>query len=566
MKALDWIVLSSTLLFIVVYGIWKTRKQKDMKSYLLGDKDAKWFTVALSIMATQASAITFLSAPGQAFTDGMRFVQFYFGLPLAMIVLSAFVVPIYHKLNVFTAYEYLEKRFSVSARVGTAFLFLIQRGLAAGFTIFAPSLILSSLLGWDINLTNLIIGIIVIVYTVSGGTKAVSQTQKLQMFVIFVGMTIAGVMVVQMIPESVSFNNAMHLAGHLGRLNAVELEFDPSSKYNIWSGIIGGFFLAMSYFGTDQSQVQRYLTAKSIGQSRLGLLFNGMIKIPMQFLILFIGAMLYVFYIFQPAPLNFNKTLVNEVKSSEIGADYQAKELEYQEALGERQLQAIAFVDALEGNDLAAKENASAQLKESNQKAEDIRKEAKAMINENLPSLDTNDTNYIFLNFVTENLPAGLVGLLIAVIISASMSSTSSELNALASTTVVDLYKRLFKPEASEKHYLNASRFFTIAWGVLAIIFTFYANRLGSLIEAVNVLGSLVYGTILGIFTVAFFLKHIGSKEVLIGAVLSEAIIIYCFFFTDVPFLWYNVIGCLTVVGFSIVINKYLELSRKLEK
>ncbi|MBX2841124.1 MAG: sodium:solute symporter [Flammeovirgaceae bacterium] len=548
MTLLDWFVLGGTLLFIVVYGTWKTKGSKDIQSYLLGNKEAQWFTVALSIMATQASAITFLSAPGQAFSDGMRFIQFYFGLPLAMVFLSVTLVPIYHKLNIYTAYEYLEKRFDYRIRVLTALLFLISRGLAAGFTIFAPSLILSSLLGWDIYFTNLIIGFLVIIYTVSGGTKAVSQTQKYQMGVIVVGMFIAGVMVVSLLPNQVTFGDALNIAGKMGRLNVVDLEFDPTTKYNIWTGIIGGFFLALSYFGTDQSQVQRYLSGSSVGQSRLGLLFNGMMKIPMQFAILFIGAMLYVFYFFFQPPVFFNQVLLEDAKQTGQVVQLEKLDKDYSKAFFDRKEKAFKVVAALHKDDDESVDQAIEDLKTSDQNLNDIREQTISSIKEASPEADTNDTNYVFLNFVLDYLPPGLIGLLIAVILSASMSSTSSELNALASTTLIDIYKRYYKTEGSDRHYLNVSKLMTVVWGIYAIIFAMFANRLGTLIEGVNILGSLVYGTILGVFLVAFFVKNVNGTMILFAAVFSEIVILYCWQFTEIPFLWYNVIGCLLVL------------------
>jgi Na+/proline symporter len=553
---LDWTVLLLTLLFIVGYGAWKTRGSKNIDSYLLGDQQMRWWTVGLSIMATQASAITFLSAPGQAYTDGMRFVQFYFGLPIAMVVLSVTVVPIYHRLKVYTAYEYLENRFDLKTRILAAFLFLTQRGLAAGFTIFAPSLILSALLGWNIYYTNLIIGILVIVYTVSGGTKAVALTQKYQMAVIFIGMALAGIMVVQLLPQDVSFNDALHIAGKSGKLNAIDLDFDLSSRYNIWSGLIGGFFLALSYFGTDQSQVARYLTGKSVAESRLGLLMNGLVKVPMQFAILFIGAMVYVFYIFYTPPVFFNKVVEDNIKNSSLKFEYAEVEDAYFKSFELQKEKAYQLLDALkEKNDREITE-ASEALQAAKELSEIKKDEARQIILEDNPLADTNDTNFIFLTFVLNHLPAGLIGLIIAVIFSASMSSTSSELNALASTTVVDVYKRMFKKDGSDKHYVHASKWFTLAWGIYAILFAMFANRLGTLIEAVNILGSLVYGTILGIFLVAFYFKNIGARNTFIAAVLSEMIILYCFFFTDIPYLWYNVIGSLNVILFAWMITK----------
>jgi SSS family transporter len=565
MGLLDWIVLGATVLFIVGYGAWKTRQNNTLQSYLLGDKEANWFTVALSIMATQASAITFLSAPGQAYTDGMRFVQFYFGLPLAMVVLCMFVVPLYHRLNVYTAYEFLEKRFDLKTRLLTAFLFLMQRGLAAGFTIFAPSLILSSILGWDIYLTNLLTGLLVVVYTVSGGTKAVNVTQKQQMAVIFIGMLIAGVLVVQYLPSEVSFGNALQLAGKMGRLNVVDFEFDWNTRYNLWSGLIGGFFLSMSYFGTDQSQVQRYLSGSSITQSRLGLLFNGMLKIPMQFLILFIGTMVYVFYLFFQAPIFFNTSLLAQTKQSENGAEIHLIEEKYSKIHEERKQNAIDLSLAFQQNNEKLIQSKTQALKETDTQIQTLRKQAIEVIKKTDNKADTNDTNYIFLNFVRDYLPTGLVGLLIAVIIFASMSSTSAELNALASTTMIDFYKRIWKPEANDQECVKVSKWMTFLWGIYAIFFAMFANRLGTLIEAVNILGSLVYGTILGIFLSAFFLKKVTANATFIAALLSETLILYCYFFTDIPFLWYNVIGCLTVMGLGLLFQEFFRKNIHLE-
>ncbi len=562
MTTLDWGILITVQVFIIAYGVWKSRGSSDMRSYLLSDRDTPWFTVGLSIMATQASAITFLSAPGQAYTDGMRFIHIYFGMPLAMIVLSVFVVPIYHKLNVFTAYEYLEKRFDLNTRLLAAFLFLSQRGLAAGFTIFAPALVLSSLLGWNIYWVNLMIGTAVIIYTVSGGTKAVSQTQKQQMAIILIGMVVAGVMVVQLLPQEVSFGDALHLAGKMGRLNAVDFEFDLSSKYNIWSGVLGGFFLMLSYFGTDQSQVQRYLSGRSVGQSRLGLLFNAMIKIPMQFSILFIGAMLYVFYMFQAPPITFNRVQAEQITQDErVSADYEKLQGNYEMVFEDKRETALSLLSALDQGDETGVTTAKTELMRLEGEQKEIKAATDDLILKSQPEADTNDTNYIFIHFVQDHLPMGLLGLIVAVILSASMSSTSSELNALASTTIVDFYKRVFKPNAPEKHYLKASRWATVLWGVYAIIFAFFANRLGSLIEAVNVLGSLVYGAILGIFLVAFFLPKVRARETFVAGVFAEVLVLTVHFLNyleimNVPFLWYNVIGCLPLIALAWVLSE----------
>ncbi len=550
MSWLDWTVLALTQLLIVVYGVWKSRQDRDMESYLRS-RTMSWFTVGLSIMATQASAITFLSAPGLAYEEGMRFVQFYFGLPIAMVILSAFAVPLYYRLNVYTAYEFLEKRFDVRTRTLAAVLFLTQRGLAAGFTIFAPSLILSSLLGWNIYYTNLVIGGIVIIYTVTGGTRAVARTQKTQMAIILAGMFLAAWYVVKGLPDGVGMGGALTLAGKLGRLETIDWTFDLENRYTIWSGLLGGTFLMLSYFGTDQSQVQRYLGGQSIAQSRMGLLFNGLLKIPMQFAILFVGALVFSFYLFQTPPVFFNKVVAEETRQSEVVGDkYVATEAAFGEAINARKQAALKVLQQPE--DAAAVE----ALRQKQAAVDGLRKEAKSIIKQGNDAADTNDTNYIFLSYVFDFLPAGLVGLIISVIFSASMSSTSSELQALASTTVVDVYKRLWKPAATEQDCFEVSRWATVGWGIYAIIFAMFANRLGTLIEAVNILGSLVYGTILGIFMVAFLFKQVGARAVFVSALLSEALILGLFFYSDLPFLWYNVVGCVVVVFVSLVATR----------
>lgn len=549
MSWLDWTVLALTQLLIVVYGVWKSRQDRDMESYLRS-RTMSWFTVGLSIMATQASAITFLSAPGLAYEEGMRFVQFYFGLPIAMVILSAFAVPLYYRLNVYTAYEFLEKRFDLRTRTLAAVLFLTQRGLAAGFTIFAPSLILSSLLGWNIYYTNLVIGGIVIIYTVTGGTRAVARTQKTQMAIILAGMFLAAWYVVKGLPDGVGMSGALTLAGKLGRLETIDWTFDLENRYTIWSGLLGGTFLMLSYFGTDQSQVQRYLGGQSIAQSRMGLLFNGLLKIPMQFAILFVGALVFSFYLFQSPPVFFNKVVAEQTRQGVVGDKFVAIETEFGEAVAARKQAALKLLEQPE--DAAAVE----ALRQKQAAVDGLRKEAKSIIKQGNDAADTNDTNYIFLSYVFDFLPAGLVGLIISVIFSASMSSTSSELQALASTTVVDVYKRLWKPAATEQDCFEVSRWATVGWGIYAIIFAMFANRLGTLIEAVNILGSLVYGTILGIFMIAFLFKQVGARAVFVSALLSEALILGLFFYSDLPFLWYNVIGCVVVVLASIAGTK----------
>lgn len=546
MSTIDWVVLAAFTLFIVIYGSISTRKTNSIRSYILSNKSTRWQTVALSIMATQASAITFISTPGQAYTDGMGFVQFYLGLPLAMIILSITAVPIFHRLNVYTAYEYLETRFDLKNRLLGSILFLTQRGLAAGFTIFAPALVLSVILGWNINFTVIITGILVIIYTTIGGTNAVNKTHILQMAIIFIGMIAAFFMIINLLPENIGFNDALKLAGKMNKLNALDFSFDLNNKYTFWSGVIGGTFLMLSYFGTDQSQVQRYLAGSSVTESRLGLLMNGILKIPMQFFILLIGVMVFVFFQFIQPPLYFNPIEEKTLLESEHSQEYLLLQNKYKEVF-EKKLKSSK--ELLSGrNDknisISIKEELNLISKEEN----NLRDEAKKLIKKANPTSDTNDTNYIFLTFVINFLPTGLIGLIIAAILSASMSSTSAELNSLASTTVIDIYKRLIKKDASDKHYLKVSKAATVLWGVYAIGFALFANRLGTLIEAVNVLGSLVYGTILGIFLVAFYFKRVKGTPTFISALIAEIVVLYCFIFTSIPFLWFNVISCVLII------------------
>lgn len=552
MTWLDWAVLAGTILFIVVYGAWKTRGASNMDTYFRGDYTLRWPTIGLSIMATQASAITFLSTPGQAFEDGMRFVQFYFGLPIAMVVISAVFVPIYYKLKVYTAYEYLEHRFDVRVRTLGALLFLVQRGLAAGITIYAPSIILSTLLGWPLQLTNLGMGLLVVVYTVVGGTKAVSETQKQQMIVMLSGMALAVVLIVWKLPDFVTIPKAIKLAGALGRMNVVSFDLDVNSRYNFWSGITGGFFLALAYFGTDQSQVQRYLSGRSIGESRLGLLFNGLVKIPMQFVILMTGVMVFVFYLFVRPPIFFNAPTLEKVARGPHAAELATLESRFDDAFASQRAAAERFAAS---DEASAKEALQAAAKET----ATIRTEAKALVKRALPEAETKDADYVFLGFVLSYVPAGLVGLLIAVILCAAMSSISSELAALGTTTTVDLYKRFSRRERSARHDLLASKIFTAAWGAVAVGFASFAALLDNLIQAVNILGSVFYGTLLGLFVVAFFVRRVTATPVLIGALVAQATVIALFLGSDLGFLWYNVIGCAIVV----VVAMLLELLRR---
>ncbi len=559
MSFIDWIILSITLLSIVGYGVWKSRHTKSIEGYLLADRQLPWYHVGLSVMATQASAITFLSAPGQGYTDGLRFVQFYFGLPLAMVVLCITFIPIFHKLNVFTAYEFLEKRFDNKTRTLTAFLFLLQRGLSTGITIYAPAIILSTILNIDVNYTIVLNGLIVIAYTVYGGAKAVSYTQLFQMSVIFAGLFLAAYMVVHLLPDNVSFSDALHIAGKMDKLNAIDTKFDVNNKYNIWSGIIGGFFLQLSYFGTDQSQVGRYLTGKSIAQSRLGLVMNGLVKIPMQFFILLIGVLVFTFYQFHQSPIFFNKVEVSSIQNSEYKEDFKALEKAYVLAHTEKQVEVNKLIEAIHSEDEQAINTARTNVQAADKKSNAIRKEATALMQKNNPKADVNDTNYIFLNFITTQLPIGVVGLLIAIIFLASMGSMASGLNSLASTTIIDFYKRLFKKEETDKSYLLASRLTTVIWGLFCIMVAFYASRVGNLIEAVNILGSLFYGTILGIFLVAFYMKRISGTSVFYAALFAEGFIVYAWITDLTAFLWLNVIGCLLVMALAYIIQLILN-------
>jgi len=563
MSVIDWIVLAVTLLTIVVYGIWKSGATKNIDQYFVGGRSLPWYHIGLSVMATQASAITFLSAPGQAYSDGMRFVQFYFGLPLAMIVLCITFVPIFHKLKVYTAYEYLEQRFDLKTRSLVAFLFLVQRGLSTGITIYAPSIILSTILNIDTTYTTLFIGGLVIFYTVYGGTKAVSYTQLLQMSIIFLGMFAAGAMVVALLPQNVGFGHALKLAGKLGRMNVIDWEFKPNNRYNIWSGIIGGFFLQLSYFGTDQSQVGRYLTGSSVGQSRMGLIMNGLIKIPMQFCILLIGVLVFAFYQFNRPPMFFNQYEVKQVQKSQYAGEYNKLEEQYTNAFEQRKATANELVNALDSKDDKRVEEAKVKLQQTEDAVSKIRQDGMAIMKKNNAKADTNDTNYVFLNFVTHYLPKGLIGLLIAIVFMASMGSTASALNSLASTTVIDIYKRGVNKTASDQNYLNASRAATVFWGLVCIVMALYASKLGNLLEAVNQLGSYIYGTILGVFVTAFYLKNVRGTAVFIAAVLSEIIICVCGYYEVVAYLWLNAIGCLLVIALALLINLFFEDEKK---
>ncbi|MEO5601181.1 MAG: sodium:solute symporter [Cyclobacteriaceae bacterium] len=563
MKAIDWIVLSLTILFIVIYGTLKTRKTTTMEGYLKGDNSLKWWMMGVSIMATQASAITFLSTPGQAIEDGMRFLQFYFGLPLAMVIISVTMVPIYYRLKVYTAYEFLESRFDLKTRSLAAILFLILRGLSAGITLFAPALILSTILELPILITTIAIGTLVIVYVVSGGTQAVSLTQRQQMAVIMSGMFLAGFLAFKMLPEQVSFNDTVKIAGEMGKLNLVNLEFNINDRYNIWSGLIAGTFLFLSYFGTDQSQVGRYLGGTSVTESRLSLMFNGLLKIPMQFIILFIGVLVYVFYLFFQPPVFHNQALQARAMETEKRDSIQYFEKEFNQVYLKKRAAVDLLVEAIHQDDETSITSASDAVKKYQKEEGVLRKSVKATIGRAIPNAKTQDTDYIFLNFVLTHLPNGIIGLLLAVMFSAAMSSLAGELNALASTTSVDIYKRSFKSNGSNEHYLLASRLFTIMWAVLAMIFAMLASFAENLIQFVNIVGSLFYGTILGIFLTAFYVRFVGGTAVFIAALIAEAIVLYCFQFTDIAFLLFNIIGCGSVIVLAMLIELVLPKSAK---
>ena len=560
MSTLDWIILIGTLCGIVSYGVWKTRGAKDLTSFLKGNNDAKWWGIGISIMATQASAITFLSTPGQAYTDGMRFLQFYLGLPIAMVILCVTFVPIFYRLKVYTAYEYLESRFDLKTRTLAALLFLVQRGLAAGITIYAPAIILSTLLHWNLTLTNIFIGVLVIIYTVSGGTKAVTQTQKQQMAVMMGGMILAGILVLNMLPEHIGFTDAMSIAGTMGKMNMINFDFDLEDRYNFWTGTTAALFLFLSYFGTDQSQVQRYLTGKSLAESRLGLIMNGLLKVPMQFIILIIGVMVFVFYQFNTPPVFFNKVELEQVRQSEYNLNLTELETQYGNLHNQKKI-AINNIFTKQQSNIQSKES-KAKILAYESEMNGIREEVKHLVKKNNPKAETNDKDYIFMSYVMDYLPHGVIGLLFAVMFSAAMSSTASELNALASTTTVDLYKRSVKKNETDKHYLNSSKYFTLLWGVLAIIFATTASLFENLIQAVNLLGSLFYGTILGIFIVAFYLKKIQANAVFYAAILAELMVILIHYINTLEnppewlkmgYLWYNLVGCILVVIFGLL-------------
>lgn len=562
MQLFDWIVLVVTLLFIVGYGSWKTKGSKNVEDFILGNNETPWYTVGLSVMATQASAITFLSTPGQAYHDGMGFVQFYFGLPIAMIVICLTFIPLYHKNKVFTAYEFLEKRFDVKTRSLAAILFLVQRGLGTGLTIYAPAIILSTLLGWNLTLMNIFIGVLVIFYTFSGGTKAVNVTQKQQMFVIMSGMFITFFLILHYLPQDMTFSSAMHIAGANDKMNIVDFSFDPEERYTFWSGITGGFFLMLAYFGTDQSQVGRYLSGKSVKESQMGLIMNGLLKVPMQFFILLTGVMVFVFFQFNPVPLNFNPNNKIVIEKSAFKDEYHALEVKLNKLSEDKKVINLLYIEQLNqdyDNPILRKELVTLSNKEK-----DLRDRAKEIISKADSNSETNDKDYVFFHFILHYLPKGLIGLLLAVIISAAMSSTASGLNALASTTAIDIYKRNLKEEKSEKHYLNATKFFTLFWGIVAILFACVGTLFENLIQLVNIIGSIFYGTVLGIFLVGFYLRRVQAKSMFCSAIISQLTIFIIYYFMiyiypsgqeKLGYLWLNFIGAMLTILLSLLIQ-----------
>lgn len=563
MNSLDFIVLFGTMFSIIAYGMWKTRGTTGLEGYLRGDGNMKWGTIGLSVMATQASAITFLSTPGQGYEDGMGFVQFYFGMPIAMIILAVYVVPLYHKMKVFTAYEFLESRFDLKSRALAAFLFLISRGLAAGITIYAPAIILSSILAWDINLTILIIGVVVIVYTVSGGTKAVAETQKYQMLVIMAGMVVAFVVLINLLPAGVGFSEALNIADKMGKMEAIDLKFDPSSRYNVWTGLTAAVFLFLAYFGTDQSQVQRYISGKSVREIRMGLLFNGFFKIPMQYAILLIGIMVFVFYQFTAPPIFFNQAGLNQGYDSKYKTELKSLESEHLVVFEQKKEVIQELLLAEKNNDNQQVDLLTKNANELNREQIALEERATILLQKVDPDIYEKDSDYIFITFILNYLPHGLIGLLMAVIFAAAMSSTSSELSALGSTTTIDFYKRMVNDKGTDKQNLFMSRLFTVFWGILALLFAVFASQLDNLIQAVNILGSVFYGPILGIFIVAFAVKFVKGNAVFIATIISEIFIIYLYFMSrngafELGYLWFNPIGAILVVLIAMLLQLIL--------
>lgn len=574
MHWIDWTVLFTVLIGIISYGVWKTRNVSSVKSYLRGDRELSWWTIGLSVMATQASAITFLSTPGQAYEDGMGFMQFYLGMPIAMIILVVFVLPIYYKLNVYTAYEYLEGRFDLKTRTLAATLFLFSRGLAAGFTIAAPSIILANIMGWDLKTTIVLIGAVVTFYTVFGGTTAVSVTQRQQMIIILLGLVATAFIIISKFPSEVSLSDAVGVAGSMGKMEAFNFEFSWTERYNVWTGTTAALFLFLSYFGTDQSQVQRYLSGKSLRESSLGLLFNGFIKVPMQAFVLFTGILVFLFFQFTKPPVHYNKANLAFLESSD---QYRPKvddiKTAFDNTFEEKQTAVLDLINAKKQNDTPAIQSATDQVMALNEKEKSLRKEVDQLIGdyskESGKDLETNDKDYVFITFVVNYLPKGMIGLLLAVIFSAAMSSIASELNALATTSVIDIYKRSLFPNRSDQHYLRVSKIMTLCWGALVIFFASFILLFENLIQAVNIVGSLLYGTILGIFMVAFAFKRVSATPVFIAALIGEATVLFVYWYDrvdgveDLGFLWLNPIGCGVVVLVSLLLQAIIGKPQK---
>jgi solute:Na+ symporter, SSS family len=572
MQLFDWIVLITTLLFIVIYGVWKTKGSKNVTEYILDSNETPWHTVGISVMATQASAITFLSTPGQAYHDGMGFLQFYFGLPIAMIVICITFIPIYHKYKVFTAYEYLEKRFDLKTRSLASILFLLQRGLGTGLTIYAPAIILSALLGWNITAMNIIIGFLVIIYTFSGGTKAVNVTQKQQMFVIMLGMFLTFILILHYLPDDMTFDNALHIAGANDKMNIVDFSFNPEERYTFWSGITGGFFLALAYFGTDQSQVGRYLSGKSVRESQMGLIMNGLLKVPMQFFILLTGVMVFVFFQFNPVPINFNPNNKSLIEKSIYKENYHFLQNKLDFLSDEKKVINLLYIDQLNqdyDNQILRNELISLSNKEK-----DLRDQAKVLIKKADKNSETNDKDYVFFYFILHYLPKGLIGLLLAVIISAAMSSTASGISALASTTTIDIYKRYNIQKKTDQHYVIATQYFTLFWGIIAILFASIGTLFDNLIQMVNIIGSIFYGTVLGVFLVGFYIKFVQAKAVFYSALISQITIFFIYYFTihiyptgleKLGYLWLNFIGAVLTILLSCILELWLPKHNKSE-
>lgn len=566
MNALDWIVLLGATLGISIYGWWHTRGRKHLDGYLRGDKRTSWVTIGLSVMATQASAITFLSTPGQGYVDGLKFVQIYFGLPIAMVIIAAIFVPFYRKLNVFTAYEFLGRRFDSKTRVLAAALFLLQRGLGAGITIYAPSIIISSVLGWPLNLTIVITAIVVTVYTVSGGSEAVNVTQKYQMLLIFSGLLVAFGVIAAKLPQGVSLADAFHVAGNAGRMQAIDYSTNPNNRYTIWSGILGGVFLSLAYFGTDQSQVQRYLSGHSVRESRLGLMFNGIMKIPMQFFILLLGTMVFAFYQFERPPIFFNEAEWRRHVHAPGGEALQKLDDQFTPLHAEKQNSIRDWLNARHAGDKTAEAAAQTRIQAAEEKVRGLRGEVSKTLSSMDAKADTKDTDYVFLTFVLDHLPHGVIGLLVTVIFSASLSSISSELNALGSTTSIDFYRSFMKPDGTDAHYVFASKCFTALWGIIALAIAFFFQFADNLIQAVNVIGSIFYGPVLGLFFVAFFFKRIGGTAAFLGAVVSQALVIGVHVQGGVAFLWYNPIGAIACVILAMMFQAIPGMSKPTAK